>query len=525
VVNDYFYLNGTRGTPQDTTPPETTVTGGPANGSTQPSDDATFTFASSEANSTFQCKLDAGAYEACYSGTKSYSNLANGSHTFSVKAKDAAGNEDATPAVRSWTVNVVQSPPQQANTADSFIQSIGVDTHIFFFSTPYGDYAQVKAALKELGVKHARDGAPALSNSTAWSRYSDLCATLGIKYILNANESTWVSPATSAQFEQMVSQGGCAVEGFEGPNEYNLTNLDGSNPDWNTELESYQRTMFKNLNASTVANLPLLAAPLGKDAGDYSPEPVELGPYSDANSMHSYPGPNMPTGSHRAEWISLLFDRDIPKAEEVGAPRRPVYATETGYTTASGHVLEISEAAKARYVPRLSFEYFNAGIARGYHYQLLDHRIGTKAQDHYGLISYDGVKKPAFRSLENIIDILEDPGPSFATSSLDYTLANTTPNIHQTLLQKRNGTFYLVLWQEVRSYDWQNDQLITVTPQNVTVRFSSTMKTVRVFDPTSIASSGPTDDAERHPSRTLSSVSSVTEPIGDQVKIIEVTKP
>ena len=51
------------------------------------------------------------------------------------------------------------------------------------------------------------------------------------------------------------------------------------------------------------------------------------------------------------------------------------------------------------------------------------------------------------------------------------------------------------------------------------------MKTVRVFDPTSIASSGPTDDAESHPSRTLSSVSSVTEPIGDQVKIIQVTKP
>jgi hypothetical protein len=32
-------------------------------------------------------------------------------------------------------------------------------------------------------------------------------------------------------------------------------------------------------------------------------------------------------------------------------------------------------------------------------------------------------------------------------------------------------------------------------------------------------------DGESHPNRTLSSVSSVTEPIGDQVKIIEVSKP
>ncbi len=211
-------------------------------------------------------------------------------------------------------------------------------------------------------------------------------------------------------------------------------------------------------------------------------------------------------------------------AAQVGIPGRALYSTETGYTTAPGNMNEVSDLAKAKYTPRLSFEYFNAGVKRAYNYQLLDHKTGTTAQAHFGLVKLDGTKKPAFRAMENTIDILEDPGPDFVPSAFDYTLVNTTPDIHQTLLQKRDGTFYLVLWREVRSYDKLADRDISVPQQKVTVNFPAKMQTIRVFDPTSTASSGPADDAESRPSRTLSSVNSVTEPIGDQVKIIQVTK-
>jgi hypothetical protein len=89
--------------PTDTTPPETTFDPG-LSGNVK-SREAKFTFSSSEAGSTFECSLDSGAFSPCSSPT-TYSNLANGTHTFVVKATDAAGNTDPTPATRRWKVGV-----------------------------------------------------------------------------------------------------------------------------------------------------------------------------------------------------------------------------------------------------------------------------------------------------------------------------------------------------------------------------------------------------------------------------------
>lgn len=88
----------------DTVAPDTSITARPTNPSNNAS--PSFSFSSDEADSTFECKLDGDSFGACTS-PKSLSSLSDGSHTFSVRATDGAGNTDATEATYTWTVQTI----------------------------------------------------------------------------------------------------------------------------------------------------------------------------------------------------------------------------------------------------------------------------------------------------------------------------------------------------------------------------------------------------------------------------------
>jgi hypothetical protein len=63
----------------------------------------TFRFASDEAGSTFQCKLDRKAFRSCRSPF-TLGRLSLGRHTFRVRARDSAGHLDPSPALYAFTV-------------------------------------------------------------------------------------------------------------------------------------------------------------------------------------------------------------------------------------------------------------------------------------------------------------------------------------------------------------------------------------------------------------------------------------
>jgi hypothetical protein len=109
----------------DTTAPNTTFDSGP----TGTTNDATptFTFSSSEGASTFQLRMDSGAW-VTHTSPWTASTLRNGAHVLEARATDAAGNTDASPATRSFTVATATTPPpttSQNLLGSSTVQSVG----------------------------------------------------------------------------------------------------------------------------------------------------------------------------------------------------------------------------------------------------------------------------------------------------------------------------------------------------------------------------------------------------------------
>lgn len=87
----------------DTVPPNTAISTHPASPALASASSFTFSATGETLAVTYECKLDSGGFTECPASYVAPA-LANGVHTLSVRAKDAAGNTDATPATHTWEV-------------------------------------------------------------------------------------------------------------------------------------------------------------------------------------------------------------------------------------------------------------------------------------------------------------------------------------------------------------------------------------------------------------------------------------
>ncbi len=128
---------GGSSTPPASSPPDTVIDSGPAGIIGQSS--VSFTFHGSEANDTFQCSLDGAPWASCTS-PQQYTALAEGAHTFQVRAINAAGEADPTPASASFTVEA--TPPQTTITGAPSGRVPAGEVSISFASTEAGSSFQ-----------------------------------------------------------------------------------------------------------------------------------------------------------------------------------------------------------------------------------------------------------------------------------------------------------------------------------------------------------------------------------------------
>lgn len=386
-----------------------------------------------------------------------------------------------------FAVNAVVFTPssyaevEKARSADSFVDSIGINVHLDYDDTPYKEYDSiVKPRLEQLGVRHIRTSVW-FKDSKTHHKLKDL-ANMGIKTNL-VMDPRLMSPEETVKL--VKSLGNSVIESVEGPNEWNAKrNVEYQGKKFLEGLANYQADLYSAIKRDpATAHLPVLA-PSMSEGHQLQVSIDRLGKLDcDINNMHSYPGDKIPS-------TSGLDVTSIPYSLKTCGKDKPLMATETGYQNALKHPKGISERAAARYMTRLLLEYFNRGIKRTYTYELINLKPNPQLDErehNWGLLRANGSPKQAFIAIRNLIELLHDPeaqgSKSISLSSLDYTLKGNKEDINHTLLQKKDGKFYLILWQETASYDRQNRSDIKVPYRSLKVVLNTKISNATVYKP------------------------------------------
>ena len=375
--------------------------------------------------------------------------------------------------------------------SDTFVNSVGVATHFTYWDLlPYGNNVNsTVASIKAGGFRFIRDGLSVDTDQGSNNRYWGVLKQLtqeGIKLVLVTQPAylgnqRWVTPpyANQSNIDTAVNRiGASGILAFEGPNEVDNNNGNwGGIPAYGANTRQYMASMYARVKqiapSVTVIGLTTTSAYGSSFIGDISNS-------MDAGTLHPYPDGVVPT--------SALASTES-NSSVLNAARKPWWVTETGYYTspnATQGVYQpgISEAAQGKYVDRIYLDYFNAGIVHTSVYEIIDEHVDmANAEANYGLMHNDGSPKPAYNALKNLLGLLADPGGAYSAGSLNYTLTGTTSTIRQSLFQKRDGRFYLILWNDVQTYDTQakRDRSNATVPVTVTLAAAHNMSVYQPY--------------------------------------------
>lgn len=394
---------------------------------------------------------------------------------------------------------------EMARQADSFVESIGVNTHIGV-SGVYG--SPTPDILRQSGIRYIRNNRSAVPSLYEGDAYGNKIKTLVVVDSQNMNLAdlvTWLGR------DDVL-----AVEGFNEPDNWGRS-WSGSadipaSGDY-SGTRAFQRDLYDAAKASASAKLkPILAPGMGwwRRAGMLSPVPF------DKLSFHSYLKGQYPGAS-------LLDVECIPYGASMvatGQSAGGIWTTEAGYNNAlnsSADHRPVTEAAAANYIPRLLALNFNRRIEKTFIYEFIDGGTNLANVEHrFGLLRNDRSKKPSYWAVKNLISLLNDKGAPFQPGALNLTLTGDTTNVNRTLLQKRNGDYYLLLWTEVSSCDHTTTppQDLTVPPASVTLGFGTTAGAVTIYSNL---------EQETYTSVSHSNISSLALDVPDKMLVVKIS--
>ncbi len=361
---------------------------------------------------------------------------------------------------------VARAATETPASAAAFRDSIGVNTHVSYYDTAYGQWDRVLAALEDLGVTHVRDGISNDPTATGWmARYNaavEATAAAGIRFDFIVRPPQAPGGSLDDLMAAMNGNLNNAVDSIESPNEYDLTD---QSPGWADALRTWDQQIYdKARSLPNLSSVPILGPSLVY-GGSYGAVGDVSGTLNFGN-IHPYTGAQPPSAAILA---------NILGNERLVAGSKPVMATEAGFHNAmaatSGQP-PTSEQAAATYLLRTYLVHFKAGIARTYAYELMDEKpdpAGTDPEQHFGLLRNDFTPKPAYFALKNLLAAIGHPPALHTTTPLDVSLAGQTAGVDHLLLQDGSGSYKLVVWQNASVWNPTARQDVSVPSQSVDV--------------------------------------------------------
>jgi hypothetical protein len=266
-------------------------------------------------------------------------------------------------------------------------------------------------------------------------------------------------------------------------------------------------------NGAETDNVGLQFLTIPKRAGTLMPEGTR---YGDAANVHNYiyhpaspaPADNKtwnaadPTsackvdglyGNYGVTWAKHF--RGYSEADLLSLPR---VTTETGCTIGG----PVTEDVHAKNLLTMYLDQFKRGWSHTAVYLLRD-RGDEAGNQTFGFFKPDYSPRKAAVYLHNLTAILADQEVAKTSGKLGYTLSPRPATVHDLLLQKGDGTFVLVVWNErVKGSD------------EVTIGLGGARPAVRVYDPT----------AGTEPVKTYADVESVRLTLNDHPIVLAIPR-
>ena len=409
--------------------------------------------------------------------------------------------------------------------AESFMQSIGVNTHIGRAGTPYTSISLIEQELSYLGIDRARDYQPLPSTM---SDYEQLAA-FGVKYDLIYGGGGENYPSATSTYTPYLNTLEDAHPGsiysIEGPNELNgayPVYYNGVSSDTNgTITDEVMQAIYASLKGDgTLSSIPLLNASLG-GSSDYltiAEQEGNMSAYLNGANYHVYPtGGEQPGGGN--DVLSYAASLAL-----MTAPGLPLTFTETGYPTAYGvsGSNDVDQTVQADNILNELADAYQLGAQQTYLYELMDESANPAPgndEQAFGLFTSTGTPKLAATAIHNLVSILSDNAANaqtFTTGSLAYIISGLPSSTgNSMLLEKSTGAFDLMLWNETADWNPTTQTEIPAATVNTTVTFGQVEGAVEVFDPLQ----GST------PIATYTDINSVTVGLTDHPEIVEVEPP